>query len=115
MCLSCEDIARQSCAIVPRWRFLAIFLRPVFSVSDFVSLQNVTNRQVAAGASPRTPLGTSQRFPEPLAGEEVWGGTSFPPSRFLPGPAGSQVVILGDGKRRRQKAVQDVGGCGGFH
>jgi len=30
MCLSCEDIARQSCAIVPRWRFLATFLRPVF-------------------------------------------------------------------------------------
>jgi len=22
-CLSCEDIARQSCAIVPRWRFFA--------------------------------------------------------------------------------------------
>jgi len=29
MCLSCEDIARQSCAMVPRWRFLATFLRPV--------------------------------------------------------------------------------------
>ena len=25
MCLSCEDIARQSCAMVLRWRFLAIF------------------------------------------------------------------------------------------
>jgi len=24
-CLSYEDIARQSCAMVPRWRFLAIF------------------------------------------------------------------------------------------
>ena len=33
MCLSCEDIAQQSCAMVPRWRFLATFLRPVFSVS----------------------------------------------------------------------------------
>jgi len=32
-CLSCEDIAWQSCAMVPRWRFLATFLRPVFSVS----------------------------------------------------------------------------------
>jgi len=30
-CLSCEDIARQSCAMVPRLRFLATFLRPVFS------------------------------------------------------------------------------------
>ena len=32
-CLSCEDIARQSCAMVPRWRFLATFLRPVFASS----------------------------------------------------------------------------------
>ena len=24
-CRSCEDIARQSCAMVPRWRFLATF------------------------------------------------------------------------------------------
>ena len=32
-CLSCEDIARQSCAMVPRWRFLATFLRRVFSAS----------------------------------------------------------------------------------
>jgi len=31
--LSCEDIARQSCAMVPRWRFLATLLRPVFSAS----------------------------------------------------------------------------------
>jgi len=33
MCLSCNDIARQSCVMVPRWRFLATFLRPVFSAS----------------------------------------------------------------------------------
>jgi len=33
MCLSCEDIAQWSCAMVPRWRFLASFLRPVFSAS----------------------------------------------------------------------------------
>ena len=32
-CLSCEDIARQICAMVPRWRFLATFLRPVFAAS----------------------------------------------------------------------------------
>ena len=30
-CLSCGDMARQSCAMVPRWPFLATFLRPVFS------------------------------------------------------------------------------------
>ena len=32
-CLSCEDTARQSCAMVPRWRFFGNFLRPVFSAS----------------------------------------------------------------------------------
>jgi len=32
-CLRCEDIARRSCAMVPRWRFLATFLRPVFAAS----------------------------------------------------------------------------------
>ena len=32
-CLTCEDIARQSCGMVRRWRFLADFLRPVFSSS----------------------------------------------------------------------------------
>jgi len=32
-CLSCEDIARQSCVMVPRWRFLATSLHPVFSAS----------------------------------------------------------------------------------
>jgi len=31
--LSCEYIARQSCAIVPRWRIFGEFLRPVFSAS----------------------------------------------------------------------------------
>ena len=32
-CLSCEDTARQICAMVPRWRFFCEFLRPVFSAS----------------------------------------------------------------------------------
>ena len=32
-CVNCEDIARQSCAMVPRSRFLATFLRPVFPAS----------------------------------------------------------------------------------
>jgi len=30
-CLSCEDIARQSCAMVPGWQIFGIFLNPVFS------------------------------------------------------------------------------------
>jgi len=33
VCLSCKDIARQSCAMMPRWRFFASLLRPVFSAS----------------------------------------------------------------------------------
>jgi len=32
-CLSCEDIAQQSCAMVPRWRIFGDFLGPAFSVS----------------------------------------------------------------------------------
>jgi len=32
-CLSCEDIARQSCGMVRRWQFLGTVLRPVFSAS----------------------------------------------------------------------------------
>ena len=32
-CLSCEDIARQICAMVRRWRFFASFLRPLFPAS----------------------------------------------------------------------------------
>ena len=32
-CRSCEDIATQISAMVPRWRFLATFLRPVFAAS----------------------------------------------------------------------------------
>ena len=33
ICLSCEDTARQSCAMVPRWRFFASFLRRVWQTS----------------------------------------------------------------------------------
>jgi len=32
-CLNCEDIARQSCVMVHRWRLFASFLCPVFSAS----------------------------------------------------------------------------------
>jgi len=33
ICLTCEDIARQSCGMVPRWRLFGDFLRAVFSAS----------------------------------------------------------------------------------
>jgi len=32
-CVSCEDIAGQSCGMVPRWRLFSDILRPVFSAS----------------------------------------------------------------------------------
>jgi len=32
-CLICEDIARQSCVIVPRWRLFGDFLGPAFPAS----------------------------------------------------------------------------------
>jgi len=32
-CLSCEDIARQICTMVPRWRLFGDFLGPAFPVS----------------------------------------------------------------------------------
>jgi len=33
ICLSCEDIARQSCGLVHRWALFDDFLRPVSSAS----------------------------------------------------------------------------------
>jgi len=39
-CLSCEDIVRQSCTMVRRWRLFGDFLRPVFSAS---SMQHVSD------------------------------------------------------------------------
>jgi len=32
-CLSCEDMARKSCAMVPRWPIFGDFLGPVFPAS----------------------------------------------------------------------------------
>ena len=32
-CLSCEDIARESCAMVPRWRIFGDFLGPALPAS----------------------------------------------------------------------------------
>ena len=44
-CLSCEDIAKQSCAMVPRWWFfLAIFLRPVFLASRMQHISDLHSK-----------------------------------------------------------------------
>jgi len=48
-CLSCEDTARQICAMVPRWRFLATFLRPVSSASR---VQHVSDLRVKFALRP---------------------------------------------------------------
>jgi len=40
-CLSCEDIARQSRAIVHRWRIFGEFLHPVFSASHMQHISNL--------------------------------------------------------------------------
>jgi len=37
-------MARQSCAMVPRWRFLATFLRPVFAVSRVQRISNLHSK-----------------------------------------------------------------------
>ena len=41
ICLSCEDTAQQSCAMVPRWRFFASFLHPVFPASRMQHISDV--------------------------------------------------------------------------
>ena len=43
-CLSCEDIARQICAMVPRWRFLATFLGPAFAASRVQHLSDLHSK-----------------------------------------------------------------------
>jgi len=39
-CLSCEDTTRQSCAMVPKWRFL----RPVFAASLVQHISDVHSK-----------------------------------------------------------------------
>jgi len=41
---SCEDIARQSCGMVPRWRFLATFLGPAFAASRVQHLSDLHSK-----------------------------------------------------------------------
>jgi len=39
--LSCEDTARQSCAMVPRWRFFDDFLHPVFAANPVQHVSDI--------------------------------------------------------------------------
>jgi len=47
--LSCEDIARQSCVMVPRWRFFEDFLHPVFAAS---AVQHVSDMHLKFALRP---------------------------------------------------------------
>jgi len=42
--LSCEDIARQSCAMVHRWRILATFLGPAFAASRLQHISDLHSK-----------------------------------------------------------------------
>ena len=44
ICLSCEDIARQSCGMVPRCRFFATFLGPAFAASRVQHLSDLHSK-----------------------------------------------------------------------
>jgi len=44
ICLNCEDIARQICGMVPRWRFLASFLGPAFAASRVQHLSDLHSK-----------------------------------------------------------------------
>ena len=43
-CLSCEDIVRESCGMVPRWRFLATFLGPAFAASHVQHISDLHSK-----------------------------------------------------------------------
>ena len=79
-CLSCEDIARQSCAMVPKWRFLATFLRPAFPASR---VQQVSDLHLKFALRPH----------------HVWkyGGTKFQQVSNL------RPLRLGEEKKRKKK------------
>ena len=41
---TCEDTARQSCAMVPRWRIFGDVLRPVFSASRMQHISDLHSK-----------------------------------------------------------------------
>ena len=43
-CLSCKDIARQNCGMVPRWRFLGTFLGPAFAASHVQRISDLHSK-----------------------------------------------------------------------
>ena len=82
MCLSCKDIAQQSCATVPRWRFLATFLRPVFAASR---VQQVSDLHLKFALRPH----------------HVW--------KY--GNVQSAAAEIRRGKKKRRRRTRNVGQC----
>jgi len=70
MCLSCEDIARQSCGIVPRWRFLVTFLRPVLSASRVQQVSDL-HLKFALRATPCVEVWKTSNLRRLRLGEEI--------------------------------------------
>ena len=44
ICLRCEDIVRQSCTMVPRWRIFGDFLGPAFPVSHTQHISDIHSK-----------------------------------------------------------------------
>jgi len=83
MCLSCEDIARQSCAVVPRWQIFDDFLRPVFAASH---VQHVSDLHLKFALRPH----------------HVWKYGSMVDIQ-------SATAVIRRGKKRRKKIEQTTG------
>jgi len=54
MCVSCEDIARQSCSMVPRRRIFDDFLRPAFPASRMQHISDLHSKSAVGHAMCRS-------------------------------------------------------------
>jgi len=69
-CLSCKDIARQSCAMVPRWRIFGDFLRSVFSASRVRHVSDLHPKFVLRPATPCVEVWQTSNLRPLRLGEE---------------------------------------------
>jgi len=78
-CLSCEDIARQSCGMVPRWRLFGDFLHAVFSarraqhVSDLHSKFRLSHTMCGSMVDIQSPTAKIRRGNKKKKAEETTG------------------------------------------
>ena len=76
-CLSCKDIARQSCAMVRRWRFFASFLRFVFPSSRVQHISDMHSKFALRHTMCRSMVDI-QSATAAIRGEDCYGWL-FPP------------------------------------